>query len=527
MNAQASFRTGVNFPFYTPTTTNIKHYLSLVSQSGGKAIRQMTYADVFWKNIEPTDNNWDFTKSDSTFFNSFSLTPIGTLYSIMGNDTVGMQVPWLACSEPLTCFWDPENDSIFSKDYIIQTVNRYKSVTKYWEVANEIEVRLPPPGLPTIANKRDFLKYNYIWIKTADPTAKVLLPGLLGTYSYPISNSFTWLRNLLNIGGGNYFDIMNYHDYNSWWTLPAHYDSVKNILNQYSLVKPIWVTETSISSKNISPITPSYSSPNEQAADVWRRICLLWAKGAEVVLWHSNWSSNDLEWGEFGLVSNSGTKKKSFHSYKLLNDKISNFNSVNILSLGNVNNNNTSGGNGVWALHFSVDGANKWVLWSPDNLPYLLTGITSNQIKVTEVVPNTLTNNGDSAVFSKYTYSVSSGTYNFTQLTSLPILVEEATASSLSDYRTTASQNIISLYPNPARSQLNISLILSTLSDVKIEIIDALGRIVYYRNIGIIDSGNKNIITDLSHLSAGVYFCCIYINQQVTIKKIILYGPEK
>lgn len=518
--AQPTFKTGVNFPFYTPTATNINNYLSLVNQSGGKAIRQMTYADVFWKNVEPTNNNWNYTYSDSAFFNPFSLTPIGTLYSMMGNDNVGMQVPWLACSNPFTCFWDPANDSVFSKDYILQTVNRYKNVTKYWEISNEIESTLPPEGLLTVADKRDFLKFNYNWIKIADPTAKVLLPGLVGTCcTYPISNSFSWLRNMLNAGAGNYFDIMNYHDYNAWWTLPAHYDSVQNILNQYNLNKPIWITETSISSANTSPITPSYSSVNQQAADIWRRICLLWAKGAEVVMWHSNWSSNDPEWGEFGLVSNAGTKKKSFHSYKLLNDKISNFSSVNILSLGAVNENNNSGGNGAWAIHFVVGGVNKWVLWSPDNLTYSLTGISSSYIKVTEVVPNMLINNGDSAIFNSNTYAVNAGSYNFSSLPSLPILVEEATITSLLENN--LEKNVI-IYPNPTNSLLNINFPAIQASDIKIQITDALGRIILTQNQSHNNQKEKYLTMDMSQFNDGLYFCIIYIDNQLITKKIII-----
>lgn len=154
-----------------------------------------------------------------------------------------------------------------------------------------------------IAKQKEFLQLNYKWIKSADPQAKVILPGLLGTYSYPVSNSYTWLKNMLGAGAGSFFDVMNYHDYNSWWTLPAHYDSVKTILQNYGLNKPMWITEIGISSMNVSPITPTYSSNDEQAADVWRRLCLLWAKGAEVVFWHRGWINGDLSgWGEFGII---------------------------------------------------------------------------------------------------------------------------------------------------------------------------------------------------------------------------------
>lgn len=515
---QAPFKTGVNFPYYIPNFKSIDQYLQLVNDCGAKSIRQMTWGDVFWKNVEPTDNNWDWGRSDSSFFNPFNLTPIGTLYSMMGNDSIGMQTPWLACSNPFTCFWDPAGDSLYSKDYVQTTVNRYKNVTKYWEVTNEIESALPPAGLPNIFTKKEFLRYNYMWIKQADPTANVLLPGLLGTCcTYPVSNSYDWLRNMLNAGAGNYFDIMNYHDYNAWWTLPAHYDSVQNILTQYNLNKPIWITETAVSSVNLSPITPSYSSPDEQAADVWRRIGLLWGKGAEVVLWHSNWSSNDMSgWGEFGLVSNNGTKKKSWHSYKLLNEKITNFSSVNIISLGTITTNNTTGGNGVWVLHFIVNGINKWVLWSPNNQAYSLSGINSTSIEVTEVVPSQLLNNGDSAVFNKHIYSVSGGSYNFNYLSSLPILVEEISTTGANEHNLIDDFTMI-VYPNPSQNIITLQTN-SRLDNAHIIITDIMRQeLLNLSNI----SGERINVT-LDKFEKGIYFITVKNNERMITKKFLV-----
>lgn len=468
--------------------------------------------------MEPNDDVWDFARSDSAYFNPYSLTPIGTLYSIMGsNDPVGFQTPWLACSNPFQCYWDPAEDSIYSKDYVMTTVNRYKSVTKYWEVANEIESAKPPQGLVSTAAKRDFLRYNYRWIKQADPTAQVILPGLVGTCcTFPITNSFRWLRDMLQIGAGDYFDIMNYHDYNAWWTLPAHYDSIQNILSQYGLTKPIWNTETSISSLNISTITPKYSSPEEQAADVWRRFCLLWGKGAEVVLWHSNWSSNDVNaWGEFGLVSNNGRKKKSFHAFKLLNEKISDFSSVEIISLGNVTESNTSGGEGVWVIHFVSNGRKKWVIWSPDSKPYTLTGIETNQIRITEVVPYELTNGGENALFESEVFAVDENSFTFHALSSLPILVEEESEVTGVENQKADSYDFV-IYPNPA------------IEDVKVDInYPGQGAEIVMSN----PSGYKvlkqraserTVRLSVGHLPKGIYFVTVQIGDRVLTRKLVL-----
>ncbi len=520
-HAQTPFRTGINFPFHLPDAVSIHQYLALMEQSGAKATRQMTFADVHWRQVEPADNQWNFTRSDSAFLHSFDITPIGTLYSMMGNDTIGMQTPWLACSNPFNCYWDPAGDSIYAKDYVFQVVNRYKHVTKYWELCNEIEHVLPPPGLPTLQAKRNFLMHNYRWIKNADPEARVILPGLLGTCcTYPMSNSFAWLRGLLNLGGGSFFDIMNYHDYNAWWTLPAHYDSVQHILQQYNLQKPIWITETSVSSFNVSPITPRYASADEQAADVWRRICLLWAKGAEVVLWHSGWSNSNLSsWGEFGILSSNGLKKKSFHAYKLLNEKIARFSAVQWLSAGEVTDNNNAGGNGVWAIRFVVDGANKWVLWSPNNLPYTLTGIQTHLVKVTHVVPSQLLNVGDSAVFQTNTLSADAGVYTFNSLPSLPVLVEEVTVSHLTAQDAGGQVHI---YPNPAHAVFTVALSLPAAASISIDVSDAAGRRVHHQYLGRVSSGSHELDFRLSGLPPGVYYCKVFLDDQVVVKKLVV-----
>lgn len=515
---QPNFRTGVNFPFYTPNSKTIYQYLDLIQQSKTKAIRQMTFADIHWKQVEPTDNNWNFVRPDSAFNNPYSLTPVGTLYSMMGEDETGMQTPWLACSDPFTCFWDPAGDSVYSKDYVFQVVNRYKSKTKYWEVANEIEHTLPPEGLPSRLAQRDFLKYNYRWIKQADPQAKVLLPGLLGTCcTYPMSNSFTWLKQMLAIGAGSYFDIMNYHDYNAWWTLPAHYDSVKNILTQFGLNKPIWVTETAISSVNASPITPSYSSIDQQAADVWRRICLLWAKGAEVVFWHTGWSNSDMTgWGEFGIISNAGLKKKSFHSFKMLNEKVGAFSEVSLINIGTITDNNNSGGNGVWVIRFTVDGSKKWVIWSPDNQSYNLTGIATDYINVTSVVPSTVSGDGNTATFATKNYLVSGGTFSFTNLTAIPVLVEETTVTAL----LSESIDDIEIYPNPTNGYFYIRNAMGYPGKISVEILSAKGAHVYGGQSVFVHENEEKAI-DLSEAAPGIYICKVKVGNNVVIKKIV------
>lgn len=351
---------------------------------------------------------------------------------------------------------------------------------------------------------------------------QVLQPGPVGAcWSYPKALSFQWLRGLLAAGGSAFFGLMNYHDYNAWWTLPAHFDSVRAILQQYQLNKPIWVTETSISSSNRSPITPAYSSPDEQAADVWRRHCLLWAKGAEVVLWHTGWSNGDLSgWGEFGLLNVQGRKKKAFHAYRLLNERISAFSAVHLERQGLITDDNTSGSAGIWAVRFVVNGRNKWVLWSPDRQPYTLRGIQAQRISVTTTVPVALLNNGDSAVFQVHTYDVVQGEHLFADLTQTPLLVEEMGSVAASEPLQVVSD--LRLSPNPAQDFVVLRYMLHQPATTRVLVYDALGRQVHSDAMNEPRVGEQQSILNLAAWSPGMYCCRIWTDGGAGISGVFL-----
>ena len=133
------------------------------------------------------------------------------------------------------------------------------------------------------------MQSNRVWILATNPNAKVVLPGLIGTYNLPFALSTNWHDQLLSAVGKGSFDVANYHDYNSWWALPYYYGICRNDLDAHHGLTnaPVWITETGISSRTSTIITPRYSSPDAQAADVWRRFALLLSKGAQLVAWHS------------------------------------------------------------------------------------------------------------------------------------------------------------------------------------------------------------------------------------------------
>jgi len=505
--SQNPIRLGLNFPFRNPELTSIDNYMNHIKGSGAQLYRQMTYADVIWSQVEPKDNSWNFSYSDSVLLKYSQFDYIANLYSIK-TEGIGYQVPWKSC-DTIGCGWYPAKDSVETKDYLSASINRYGNIVKYWELGNEVENGVRPGGMvpkPFV----QFVEYNYRWIKEINPTVKVILPSTFGTCGLPMQGRYDWFRAIFQLGAGNFCDIIGYHDYNSWWSMPIHIDSIIGIKNSFGLNHiPLWLTESSISSTQ-TLISPPYSSIDEQAADVWRRSSIAWAKGVELFNWHSCWSSHTTEWQEYGLLNYLGVKKKSYHSYQLLANTLVDFDSVQFISQGVVSDNNDdkNGGNGVWVVKYNIDGQNKYVMWSRDNQTYSLTPTDNIEYKITYVVPKTISPNGETVTFLTNSVVVPSGTtYNF-KLSSLPILVEGTNLTTIADEYSETTNNL-KIYPNPTKSSLTI---ICNGSIEKVEIFDYSGKLVK-------TEFNKEI--DIADLLFGVYFLKSTTNDGEYIEKII------
>jgi hypothetical protein len=500
-------RLGLNFPFRAPEAATIDEHMSKLTGCGAQIYRQTAYADLIWRHVEPRDNEYHFDYPDSVFKRYSQYEYVANLYSLTianaNNGNVGFQVPWRACRNSPSCGWNYALDSLATIDYLTSCVNRYQSQVKYWEIGNETQNGNYPLGIPN-ANFTDFMSHNYRWIKAANPEVKVLLPGTVGTYGFPMQNTYRWLHALFSSGAGKYFDVFSFHDYNSWWTTPVHIDSITAIRNLYDLQnKEIWITESSVSSSNFSDITPSYSSADEQAADVWRRSSIAWAKGISVFFWHGGWSTGiPSEWAEFGILSPNGKKKKSYHSYKLLAEKLANFEKAEVVSMGVVDDNNRSstGGNGVWVMKFASEGQNKLVMWSRNRQAFRLKPETDMKYVITRVVPNTISDDGESVSFKIDTVNVKAGEDYVFNLTSIPILAEEEIVQPLS-VSDNSEYFSIEIYPNPSQSQLQIKN--RTRTDLDLSLSDMFGTAILSATVPAFS--DKTL--DLSNLPKGIYLC--------------------
>lgn len=488
-----TIRLGLNFPTPVPDVQKISTYMDKVKDSGAQIFRQMGFADVIWSQVEPTDNEWVFTRPDSIFNGYSQFQYVANLFSFDIVNNIGYQVPWRACTGSSSCGWNAFLDSASTRDYVTKCVQLYGSTVKYWELGNESENSTYPKGMPAI-DFFNFVKYNYRWIKAANSSAKVMLPGTVGTYNLPFTTKYQWYRTIFSLGIGSYFDVFSFHDYNAWWATPVHIDSIIAIKSKYGLTsKELWITESSVSSQNAA-ISPSYISVDEQAADVWRRPAIAWAKGVSTFIWHGCWSNSmPSDWAEFGILDFSGKKKKAYHSYKLIETTIRSFSSAEVTSIGTAVDDNSSatGGNGAWVMKFVVGGKNKYVMWSRNSVTFQLTPVLNTKYRITNVVPGSLSPDGEIAVFTRDSVNVTGGQSHTFQLGSLPILVEELPGTATSVPGDKVMSAGCKLYPNPASTVLTIENLTSEIA--RYNVYNVAGKLV--ASIIVPADGRENVST--------------------------------
>lgn len=133
--------------------------------------------------------------------------------------------------------------------YVTYLSEKYGKKSHYWEVMNEID---HPNSLKNMKNGcSDYvkaLKKSHDIIKKHNPSAQILCSSLCDL-------NYSFLDSLSALGAQNYFDIVNIHSYSEPEILPIHIQNLKGHMKKYGWVKPIWLTETGMSSVSIAEET--------------------------------------------------------------------------------------------------------------------------------------------------------------------------------------------------------------------------------------------------------------------------------
>lgn len=311
---------------------------------GVQVYRQATEGDLLWENVEERDDSWTFTYPDQ-FLNETAYEPVVTLFALQ---YASPTPPWET---------NPKN---FQKtlgteatDYLDTVLERYGDQVKYWEIGNEMDhwraadpqenaSGAEAPGadsLPKSAPLDGFTPYEQgvflaqvaDYIRSKDADAVIVLPGMSGLEDYILD---TWLEGVVEGGGTDFFDVVNYHYYGPYDRFENARSSLTEKLAELGISdKPVWLTETGISSDPSMTRRTNYpNSENVQAAEVFRRLIQAYASGDSMVLWHTHVSSSDdgskSDWRSYGLRTLTGRAKPAWYAFQLLAEELIPFTSV-------------------------------------------------------------------------------------------------------------------------------------------------------------------------------------------------------
>jgi cellulase (glycosyl hydrolase family 5) len=227
------------------------HFDKLI-QAGANITR---YGYISWARIEPTnttpDNyNWGIYDELMADYGERGLSLILIIADIP---------PWAG---PIQSgpFNDDARDDF--AEFVGAAVNRYSRPPyniKYWEFFNEPDGIKPLYG--AVINTwgyygREYalmLKEVYPAIKAADPSARVVMGGLAyDSFVDGDSGNFNqrFLNDVIENGGADYFDIMNFHYYyfsrETWGNIIGKANYLKAVLAWYGISKPMICSEVGI-----------------------------------------------------------------------------------------------------------------------------------------------------------------------------------------------------------------------------------------------------------------------------------------
>ena len=301
---------------------------------GAAAFRQFVKADLLWDLVEPAADRWTFAKADSVIPRT-GFVPVPTLFKMQ---YASPTPPWENDPAKFQKTLGPE-----ARHYLETVVRRYAPYVKYWEIGNEMEHwRAADPGdemhgrrserLPdsipadgfTPREQGKFLAAAAAIIRANDPDAVIVLPGLAGLDDYSLD---VWLAGVIEGGGKDWFDVVNYHFYSGWESFVVRRPRLAAAMKRLGIDdKPVWQTETGSSSDPTLVLRTDYpNSPETQAADVFRRIVQGYGHGDALVLWHCYVPSPpnpQSDWRAYGVRDPQGHPTLAGYAFRLLADEL-------------------------------------------------------------------------------------------------------------------------------------------------------------------------------------------------------------
>lgn len=289
---------------YNSTDPNHIYYDSMIGTNASWVRTPIAWTSAEPVNVPPEDYNWDAidsrliaARSDSGGLN-FIVTMEGAPF-------------WAAPANDGPIYPAALDDFA---EFIGALVERFDGdgiddapgspVVNYWEFYNEpdnnSDLASPFFSEPMRWGNHgeeyaNMLAIIYPVVKAANPKAQVVLGGLALDWFESEGGPFvaSFLSNVLAAGGGNYFDVMNFHSYPAFhyrWTddlgpgLLGKAAYVREVLADYGLEKPLIITEAGWMS-NDRPGASIPGSPEIQSRYVVELFTESMAADMKVMIW--------------------------------------------------------------------------------------------------------------------------------------------------------------------------------------------------------------------------------------------------
>lgn len=339
---------------YNDSRPGTKFYPSLM-ESGATWLR----VAVNWSSVEPTNG------PPNSYLWQYADQPLGA--AVASSHDTGIRVIGTIETAPPWARYDsfrpdgpinPVNMSDF-QEFVGALVERYDGdgyqdapgspVVDYWEFYNEPDRRLDTTDGRWGNHPVEYatmLAAVYPMVKYHNPEAQVVFGGIAYDFFIEQGGPFvrSFLDDVLKAGGGDYFDIFNFHIYPIFaanWLPPVNsnkgpglYEKAQYLRQKlvgHGLDKPFIITEAGWHSDS----TPSaYSSEEIQARYVTQLFTQSLAADIDVMIWWMLFDPDD--WmGAYGLVTSDTPpyRKPAFTAYQTIVNRLTHKEFVRVVPL--------------------------------------------------------------------------------------------------------------------------------------------------------------------------------------------------
>lgn len=298
-----------------------------IAQMGSSWIR----VPLYWSQHEPvntTPENYQWPIDFGRGLAQLSDRNIEVILTLYGN-------PSWASDYPAGPVFDTDD----VKEFMVAAVEHYSKPpynVKYWEIYNE-----PDNGDPIYASYGwgyfghkpkayvAILSAIYQPMKTADPEAQIVFGGIAYDNWTATGGPFikTFPDDVFNLGGGAYFDIMNFHYYiifhQEWDPYGAgiigKYNFLQDKLLSFGLSKPFLCTEASMWSD------AAHGGSNQlQTRYVPQLFARSMAAGLQTTVWFMLQDEGGTEpWiYKYGLLNSDSSPKPSYFAYQTVSQQL-------------------------------------------------------------------------------------------------------------------------------------------------------------------------------------------------------------